>query len=219
VWEAIAGAFGCDRVLLRRSNRLGARRGGADHNRRVGGVATQFGGASLAAQRDCHGQFSRFALAGIQRLQQGRKSYEFNGDSQWWVNGLEPTAQAQQLIALMRQADRKGLSAEDYDGSRWDDRLAKLKPAARQPTEADAVKFDLALTVCAMRYICDLHIGRVNPKHLDFAFDNESKKYDLPEFIKDHVVNGSDVAGALATVEPAYPDIGTRFKLCKHIWI
>lgn len=81
-----------------------------------------------------------------------RKFYEFNGDSLWWVNGLEPTAQAKQLIPLMRQADRKGLSAEDYDGSRWDDRLAKLK---RQPTEADAVKFDLALTVCAMRYISD----------------------------------------------------------------
>jgi murein L,D-transpeptidase YcbB/YkuD len=134
-----------------------------------------------------------------------RKFYEYNGDSLWWVNGLEPTAQAKQLIALMRQADRKGLSAEDYDGSRWDDRLAKLKPAKRQPTEADAVKFDLALTVCVMRYISDLHIGKVNPKHLDFAFDDESKKYDLPEFIKDHIVNGSDVAGALATVEPAYP--------------
>jgi len=134
-----------------------------------------------------------------------RKFYEFNGDSLWWVNGLEPTARAKQLIALMRLADRKGLFPEDYDGSRWDDRLAKLKPAARQPTETDALKFDLALTVCAMRYISDLHIGKVNPKHLDFAFDDESRKYDLPEFIKDHIANGSDVAGALATVEPAYP--------------
>ena len=134
-----------------------------------------------------------------------RKFYEFNGDSLWWVNGLKPTAQAKQLIALMRQADRKGLSAEDYDGSRWDDRLAKLRPAASQPTEADAVKFDLALTVCAMRHISDLHIGKVNPKHLDFFFDDESKKYDLPDFIKDHIVSGSDVAGALANVEPAYP--------------
>ena len=44
-----------------------------------------------------------------------KKFYEFNGDSLWWVRGLEPTAQAKQLIALMRQADRKGLSAEDYD--------------------------------------------------------------------------------------------------------
>jgi murein L,D-transpeptidase YcbB/YkuD len=134
-----------------------------------------------------------------------KKFYGFNGYSLWWVSGLEPTAQAKQLIAVMRDADRKGLSAEDYDGSRWDGRLAKLKPATRQPSEADAVKFDLALTVCAMRYISDLHIGKVNPKHLDFAFDEESKKYDLPEFIKDHIANGGDVAGALAQVEPPYP--------------
>ena len=118
---------------------------------------------------------------------------------------MEPTPQALQVIAVMQQAAQKGLSAEDYDGSRWSDRLAKLKPATRQPAEADAVKFDLALTVCAMRYISDLHIGRVNPKHFAFAFDEESKKYDLAEFLRDHVANGNDVAGALAEVEPPYP--------------
>src|SRR5271157_218122 len=134
-----------------------------------------------------------------------KRFYELNGDSLWWVKGMEPTPQARQVIALLLQADQKGLSAEDYDGSRWSDRLAKLKPATRQPTEADAAKFDLALTVCAMRYISDLHIGKVNPKHLAFAFDDESKKYDLAEFLKDHVANGNDVAGALGQVEPPYP--------------
>ena len=69
------------------------------------------------------------------------------------------------------------------------------------------MRFDLAVTVCAMRYISDLHIGKVNPKHLAFAFDEESKKYDLAEFLKDHVANGGDVAGALAPVEPPYPGI------------
>ena len=134
-----------------------------------------------------------------------KKFYELNSNSLWWVNGMEPTPQAQQVIALMLQSDQKGLSTDDYDGSRWNDRLAKLKPATLQPTEADAEKFDLALTVCAMRYISDLHIGKVNPKHFAFAFDDESKKYDLAEFLKDHVANGSDVAGALAQVEPPYP--------------
>src|SRR5580704_15377419 len=124
-----------------------------------------------------------------------QKFYEFNGNSLWWVKGMEPTPQARQVIALMLQSGQKGLSAEDYDGSRWSDRLAKLKPATRQPAEAEAVKFDLAMTVCAMRYISVLHIGKVNPKHFAFALDDESRKYDLPEFLKDHVVNGNDVAG------------------------
>ena len=89
---------------------------------------------------------------------------------------MEPTTQAREMIALMLQADQKGLSADDYDGPRWNDRLTKLKPATRQPTEAEAVKFDLALTVCAMRYVSDLHIGKVNPKHFAFALDDESKR-------------------------------------------
>ena len=122
-----------------------------------------------------------------------------------WVRGMEPTIQAQQLIAILLQADQKGLSADDYDAPRWAGRLAKLKPATSQPSEVEAMQFDVALTVCAMRYISDLHIGKVNPKHFAFGFDIEAKKYDLPEFLKTNVVDSSDVAGALAQVEPPYP--------------
>ncbi len=134
-----------------------------------------------------------------------KKFYDSNGGSLWWVKDLEPTTQARQVIALILQASQKGLSADDYDGPRWSDRLAGLKPATRQPPEANAVKFDLALTVCVMRYISDLHIGKVNPEHLDFAFNQESKKYDLADFLKDRVVGAADVAGVLAQVEPPYP--------------
>ena len=44
------------------------------------------------------------------------KFYELNENSLWWVKGMEPTPQARQVIALMLQADQKGLSADDYDG-------------------------------------------------------------------------------------------------------
>jgi murein L,D-transpeptidase YcbB/YkuD len=134
-----------------------------------------------------------------------QKFYDSYAYSLPWVRGMQPTPQAQQVIAILSQAEQKGLSADDYDGPRWADRLAKLKPAASQPSEVDATQFDVALTVCAMRYISDLHIGKVNPKHFAFGFDIEAKKYDLPEFLKTNVVEASDVAGALAQVEPPYP--------------
>src|SRR6266436_5936617 len=79
------------------------------------------------------------------------------------------------------------------------------KSAAPPQPEADAVRFDAALTVCVMRYISDLHIGKVNPKHFDFGLDVEAKKYNLPEFLNEHVVDAPDVAGVLAQVEPPYP--------------
>ena len=134
-----------------------------------------------------------------------QKFYELNGYSSWWTKENEPTPQARQMIALFQQAGQKGLSPDDYDGPRWSDRLATLKPIKDRPAEGDFLKFELALSVCAMRYISDLHIGKVNPKRLAFAIDDESKKYDLGEFLKDRVVSASDVAGVLAEVEPQYP--------------
>lgn len=134
-----------------------------------------------------------------------KEFYGAYGNALPWVRGMEPTAQAQQAITLLMNAGQKGLSAEDYDALRWGDRLAKFKAGAPQASEADAVHFDLALTVSVMRYVSDLHIGRVNPKHFDFDLDVQAKKYDLPEFLKQNVVDASDVAVALAQVEPQYP--------------
>jgi len=134
-----------------------------------------------------------------------QKFYAFSNDSLWWVAGTEPTPQARQAIALLQQAGQKGLSADDYDGPRWNDRLSSLSASKGQPASQAAVKFDLALTISVMRYISDLHIGKVNPKRLAFQLDDESKKYDLPEFLRDNVVGARDVAGALAQVEPPYP--------------
>ena len=133
------------------------------------------------------------------------KFYEFNGYGLWWTRAQEATPQAQQFITLLEHAEQKGLSSEDYDGPRWRDRLSKLKAPTQQPTELDAAQFDLALTVCAMRYISDLHIGKVNPKRVAFFIDDEPRKLDLPEFLKDHVVNVPDLSAALAHVEPPYP--------------
>lgn len=133
------------------------------------------------------------------------KFYEANAYALVWVREMQATQQAQDVITLFRQAEQKGLSAEDYDGPRWEARLAKLKPARQQPDEQDAVRFDVALTVSLMRYISDLHIGKVNPQRFHFQIDVNPKKYDLPEFLQEHVVHAADVSSALAQIEPPYP--------------
>ena len=134
-----------------------------------------------------------------------KKFYEPNGYSLWWTRAQEPTPQSLQMISLLQRAEQKGLFADDYDGSRWQTRLTKLRPFTLQPTESDAAKFDLALTVCAMRYISDLHIGKVNPRRVAFFIDDQAKKYDLAEFLKDEVVSTPDVSGMLAQIEPPFP--------------
>jgi murein L,D-transpeptidase YcbB/YkuD len=92
------------------------------------------------------------------------------------------------------------LNPADYDAARWNERVNSLKGS----TDAKRAEFDAALTVAAMRYISDLRIGRVNPKHFNFGMDVQAKKYDLPQFVLQQVVHARDVQAALNSAEPSY---------------
>ena len=114
------------------------------------------------------------------------------------------TPQALTLIGLLQDADSKGLHSCDYDGPRWADRLSRLSRTNPPPSEDDLDRFDLAFTVSVMRYISDQHIGRVNPRHFKFGLDIEHKKYNLPDLLRQWIVDSPDVAAALAELEPPY---------------
>ncbi len=131
-----------------------------------------------------------------------RKFYQ--SDSSAWIRNNRVTPQAVTMIQIFKQASLKGLNPEDYDASRWDGRLAKIQRATSPPSDAGLVSFDLALTVCAMRYISALRIGRVNPQRLRFSFDAGSTKYDLSGFIRSDVLPASDFNAVLAKLEPQY---------------
>jgi L,D-transpeptidase YcbB len=119
-----------------------------------------------------------------------------------WVRNGQPTAQALALVGILQDADQEGLRAEDYDGSRWADRLAAL----RSPhDDAEEARFDAALTICVMRYLSDLHVGRINPQHLGFEFDSSQKKLDLAEFVRERLVDGSNLRAEVAAVAPPFP--------------
>src|SRR5215470_10920791 len=61
-----------------------------------------------------------------------------------WVEGKAPSPQALAMIGLFQNAWKKGLEPEDYDSSRWNDRLRALEGSS-----ADLSDFEVALTVCA----------------------------------------------------------------------
>jgi L,D-transpeptidase YcbB len=131
--------------------------------------------------------------------------YEAGDYAPAWIRGGKATTQALTIIEALRSANAKGLDSEDYDASRWATRLERLRQARPRPADSDITRFDLALTVSAMRYVSDLHIGKVNPKLCHFGFDIEHKKFDLATFLRERVVNAPDVHEALARVEPPFP--------------
>jgi L,D-transpeptidase YcbB len=130
-----------------------------------------------------------------------RDFYEPIGYRLAWTRDGKPTEQAQQLIAILEQADRKGLDSRDYDGERWPDRVRELQSGSSQSALA---KFDVALTVSAVRYLSDVHLGRVNPKTLHRDFDPERPERDAGAFLAKEVVGAGNVLETLAVVEPPF---------------
>ena len=131
--------------------------------------------------------------------------YDSVGHKLVWIRGTQATDQALAVVNLLQNADKKGLNPEDYDDPLWAKRLALPQRGSPQNPELDLVRFDLALTVSVMRYASDLHIGRVNPRHVHFGFDIEHKKVDLAEFLRSKVVDAPDVKLAFEQLEPPFP--------------
>ena len=118
-----------------------------------------------------------------------------------WVQGTAPSPPALAMIELFRNAWRKGLEPDDYDAARWDTRLHELQGSA-----ADPAGFDVALTVCTMRYVSDLRIGRINPQHFKFGLSVEQKKYDLAEFLRERILPTSDPSAVVDSMEPPFAE-------------
>jgi murein L,D-transpeptidase YcbB/YkuD len=132
-----------------------------------------------------------------------QKFYEADGYTLAWTRkGAGATPQALGIISVLQNADTKGLSAEDYDSSRWAQRLEALQKTHSPASESNAVHFDVALTVSVMRYVSDLHIGKINPRYFHFGLDIEGKKYDLAEFLRQRLVNADNARAVLDSVEP-----------------
>ena len=133
-----------------------------------------------------------------------KEFYVSLSDSLAWISNSKPTSQALAMIHLLKTADEKGLTAEEYDGLQWDTRLARFERPS-PPREADLVIFDVALTVSTMRYISDLYSGRVNPRLFHFELELHEREVDLSEFLKGVLASGPDIASGLQVVEPPFP--------------
>ncbi len=129
------------------------------------------------------------------------KFYSRSDYASAWLRDGRPTPQALQMIDILQQADGEGLRAEDYDSSRWAARLALLQ---KQHSPSDEARFDVALTVCAMRYASGLHVGRINPRYFKFALDEDRTELDLPAFVQQRLADGKDLNSVLAAIEPPF---------------
>ena len=132
--------------------------------------------------------------------EQIKRLYESANFAPLWIKGDEPTSQATYLIEVLRASRLKGLNPSDYDA----DSLGTQSKSLKGASAVAQASFDASLTMATMRYISDLRIGRINPKHLKFGIDVQSKKYNLPEFIAQQVTSAGNVKSVLDQTEPPY---------------
>ena len=132
--------------------------------------------------------------------EQIKRLYESTNFAPLWIKSDEPTSQATYLIEAFRTSRLKGLNPSDYGG----ENLATQSKSLKGASAAARASFDASLTMATMRYVSDLRIGRINPKHLKFGIDVQSKKIDLPEFIAQQVASAGNVQSVLDQIEPPY---------------
>jgi L,D-transpeptidase YcbB len=132
-----------------------------------------------------------------------KEFYDQSGYRLGWSRGGKPTAQAIEAIGILEEADQKGLDNKDYDGTKWPERLKALQNGGT--SESALVHFDVALTVSAIRYGSNLHLGKVDPKVLHKDFDPEIEKHNPGQFLWKNVVGASSVKDVLLPIEPPYP--------------
>ena len=160
-----------------------------------------------------------------QYQQQVQQFYEDRNYELAWTRDGKPTGAASTLIGMFNSAAKKGLKPEDYDASLWSARQNKLSQIlASHDTGDDAqttvAQFDAAMTIAAMRFASDLHVGRVNPQSLNFDIDVPAKRaaFDLPTFVNEKLVDADDVDGVIAGIEPQNPMYkNTEAALAKYL--
>ena len=120
-----------------------------------------------------------------------------------WFDDDRPTRQARQVIEALSNADVHGLDPLDYDAGRLAELLASIG-RGESPDGSQLALIDAAISVGFLRYLSDLHIGRVNPENLHFGFNIEEKKLDLAATVNAALEN-DEIAETVARVEPGFP--------------
>jgi len=132
--------------------------------------------------------------------------YTDRGFTTAWIRKGRPTQNALDVIDLFGNASAVGLTPDDYDAGRWADRVDRL--GSGDAAEIDRARFDLALTVCLVRYLADSHRGRIDPRTLGFETDLADSPPDTfdPVAVLEELSTTSKIDAVIASAAPSAPE-------------
>ena len=124
-----------------------------------------------------------------------------SGSVALWSRDGQETMQAQALLHELTDAESYGLESKDYRAGE----IAQLAvaPAGGASDPARWQRFDVRLTAASLRFIADLHYGRVTPQSAGFKLQQERLPFDMTEAVR-KLAGASDVRADIRTVEPPF---------------
>jgi murein L,D-transpeptidase YcbB/YkuD len=142
------------------------------------------------------------------------KLYQANGYRLFWSDGQKPTAAAISLLQQLRLAGERGLDPEDYPGNRLAYLLIDLIDAPHSGIEQWAL-FDAGLSLAGMRFLSDVHLGRIDPAAMGHDLSVGRIKLDIPTTLA-HLSSAVDVAVAVDALEPQFSHYSLLKKQLSH---
>src|SRR6266403_5659513 len=136
--------------------------------------------------------------------------YAGNGYRLLWSDGEKPSAAALVLLQELRHASDRGLDPEDYPGNRLAYLLIDLIDSGRPGAEQWAL-FDASLSLAGLRFLSDLHYGRVDPASVGHNLTVERIRLDIPATLA-HLAAAVNVGVAIDALEPQF----THYALLKR---
>ncbi len=142
------------------------------------------------------------------------KLYEANGYRLFWSDGINATTPAINLLQQLRLAGDRGLDPEDYPGNRLAYLLNDLIDAHPARIEQWAL-FDAALSLAGLRFLSDLHYGRVDPGLMGHDLSVGRIQLDIPTTLA-HLSTAVDVGVAVDALEPQFSHYALLKKQLPH---
>jgi murein L,D-transpeptidase YcbB/YkuD len=129
--------------------------------------------------------------------------YQASGYQPIWFSS-DNSKNAAEVIKLLEEASSHGLDATDYETAMLRQKLSGLKPPLDMQNK-DLAQYDTAISISLLRFMYDLHYGRINPRGLNFNIQQRTEKtVDIPELIKTGLAQNT-LSQLAAQVEPKLP--------------
>ena len=117
--------------------------------------------------------------------------YKLAGYKLLWLGTAKSKKNIAEVLDLLENASVNGLNSTSYDTQSLRQKLSSALTIAPDNYKQLAL-YDTAISLSMLRFLHDLHYGRVNPKDINFNLKlREKKLIDLPALINTSVAQGT----------------------------